>query len=163
MKARQSRIALLAMIGFAAACAGKDAAPYLGKWNGKFVVESAGEDKDLARNELKGFLQLYRTGNRFTLHLSGEQQSIDAKGSWKVEGKRITLHTKDLTIDDFGGEAKRDLRKKYIPADDVRKAYGGNLVLDAADDAKHLRGLTTNVGPLIGHHEFEKVTNEYTY
>lgn len=146
-------------------CANQAIRPYLGKWNGGFVVDRSDDPKakDLARNNLNGFLQLYGTDKKFVLHLNGEQEAIDATGTWTVKGNKATLQVLDVEIDDAGGELKRDPSKRYIPASDLRAAYQGDLVLEMSKDQLNLTGLESNIGSLVGHHEFKKVTNTYTY
>ncbi|HEY0866184.1 MAG TPA: hypothetical protein VGE01_02330 [Fimbriimonas sp.] len=142
-------------------CGNAEIEPFLGKWNGGFVAEeAAGASK---RDNLTGYLQVYRTQDRFELFLQGEQQSVTAKGTWSAEKSRITLTVLDLKVDDGGGEQGRDLSKRFIPADDLKAAYTGKLALDLGPDKLRLKGLKTNVGGLVGVHEFQKVTHKYTY
>ena len=69
--------ALLPLI-FLGGCANRAIQPYLGKWNGGFVVEGvSGETgKELARNNLNGYLQIYATNRKFDLYLAGEQETV---------------------------------------------------------------------------------------
>jgi len=140
----------------------KDVRPFLGKWAGKYAVqELSGKTKgqtatEIGRNELKGYLQVYGTKRSFLLHLEGEQQGIDVKGTWSVKGDRLTLDAGDIVIDDRGGEQQRDPNRPYIPAEAVRATYGKAMTLQMSKDKKRLLGLTSGLGELIGRHEFVK-------
>ena len=136
-----------------------DLMPFLGKWIGKFqvsTVNGAGSEKDRAREELKGFVQIYATNRSYKMELEGEQETIKIDGTWTISGKRITLTPKKLVIDDKGGADQRDPNKKYIAAEDVRAAYGQPLVLTESANKKALHGMEITVGSLVGHHEFVK-------
>lgn len=153
----RAALALLALV--LAGCGDKAAMPYLGKWTGHLAVESApgGTERDRRRSEMKGFLQLYATERRFTLHLEGEQQTVEVTGRWEVKRRRVTLRPRDVRIVDPGEDAF-DPNLKRISPPELRNAYARPLVLDAAPGGRALTGLTTSVGPLIGKHVFTKGT-----
>jgi hypothetical protein len=150
---------------WSAGCEIRDNNPFLGRWTGKFAVESAGTEtgKELARNDLKGYLQVYATHKKFEMYLVGEQETLTARGEWSSEGNRMILKVLSLEIDDAGGEMKRRMDKKYILPDDLREAYHGSLALELSEDKQKLVGQKMTVGLLIGAHQFQKVTNRYTY
>ncbi|MFZ4506256.1 MAG: hypothetical protein ACOYON_00995 [Fimbriimonas sp.] len=147
--------ALLVALLAGASCGGKERLPFLGKWALRFEVTGAGEGAkpaDLTRNELVGYLQIYATKNGFILFLEGEQQSIEVRGDWKIERKRLVLAPKDVLIDDRGGVDVRDPNKKYLEPDGIREAYSRGLVLVPSQDGTKLEGLTMAIGPLRGRH-----------
>lgn len=130
--------------------------PYLGKWSGGFTVETAGKGSvgGARRNDLKGFLQLYRTDARYELHLDGEQFGLVAGGSWDEKKGRVTLSPKEVKIDDGGGEEVRDPNKAWVKPDELRAAYSRPLSLRLSKDGQTLTGLLVDVGPLTGTHSF---------
>ncbi len=137
----------------------KDLMPFLGKWKGSFEVSSlvsGGSDKDVQRETLHGYVQVYATGRKYKMELEGEQETIKVDGTWTFKDKRITLKPLSLVIDDRGGSDKRDPNLKYIPAEDVRASYGQPMVLIESADNKSLTGLDTTVGNLRGLHRFVK-------
>ena len=130
--------------------------PFLGKWSGGFTVEKVGPGAvgDAARNSLKGFLQIYKTGSRFELHLEGEQFGLVAGGSWAQKDGRVTLSPKDVKIDDGGGEEVRNPNRAWIAPPELRTAYSRPMALRLSKDGKRLTGLLIEVGPLTGTHSF---------
>ena len=90
------------------------------------------------------------------MEMEGEQETIKIDGTWTIKGNTLTLDPKSVIIDDMGGADVRDPNKKYIPAEDVRDAYGQPLVLTESKDKKALHGLEMTVGKLVGKHEFLK-------
>ena len=136
-----------------------DLLPFLGKWKGKYEVKSivgGGSDKDRVREQLQGFVQVYATNRSYKMEMEGEQETIKIDGTWTIKGNKLTLDPKSVIIDDMGGADVRDPNKKYIPAEDVRDAYGQPLVLTESKDKKALHGLEMTVGKLVGKHEFLK-------
>ena len=134
----------------------RSAMPFLGKWSGGFTVERAGKGAvgGAARNSLKGFLQLYRTGERYELHLEGEQFGLVAGGTWSQKDGRLTLAPTSVKIDDGGGEETRDPNRAWIDPAQLREAYSRPLALRVSKDGKKLTGLLVSVGPLVGTHAF---------
>lgn len=148
-----------ALIG-KASCSNKDIVPFLGKWAGGFKVERVdnGPDtaKDRERSSLNGYVQIYGTNHSFKMHLEGEQQIVDMAGNWTLKKNRVTLRVTDFKMDDQGGEDARNPNMKFIPADVLQVGYSRPLVLELTADKKHLNGLLTSIGPLVGKHEFSK-------
>ncbi len=131
--------------------------PYLGKWSGNFTVETVGKGAAVAdprRNDLKGFLQLYRTDARYELHLDGEQFGLVAGGSWAQKDGRVTLSPTSVKIDDGGGEEARNPNRAWLDPAALREAYSRPLSLRLSKDGQHLSGLLVDVGPLTGTHAF---------
>ena len=131
--------------------------PYLGKWTGGFDVESVKKGlavADPARNRLKGFLQLYRTGARYELHLDGEQFALVAGGTWAQKDRRVTLSPMSVKIDDGGGAEARDPNRAWIDPAALSAAYSRPMALRLSKDDQHLVGLPDEVGLLTGTHSF---------
>ena len=151
----------LALLGFASillcGCGHRDLMPFLGQWKATFAVDKireGGTDRDLRRESLHGFLQMYLTHQSFKLHLEGEQEILDADGTWSHVGDQVILKFTGTKIDDEGGEAKRDPNKKFIPAPDLTEAYSRDMALKLSADKKTMMGLETSIGHLTGHHVF---------
>ena len=137
----------------------KELLPFLGKWSGQFDVsdiEGGGTAKDIKRETLKGYVQVYATERTYKMEMEGEQETIDISGTWTIKGNRLTLTPNDITIDDQGGADKRDPNKKFIPAADAKAAYNRPLLLQETPDKKALHGLKISIGNLIGTHNFVK-------
>jgi hypothetical protein len=137
----------------------KELMPFLGKWSGSFEVAEitgGGTAKDLKRESLKGYVQVYATERSYKMEMEGEQETVNISGFWTISGNRITLKPERIGIDDRGGEDKRDPNKKFIPSEDVQAAYGRPLVLSEAADKKSLTGLKITIGKLVGTHRFVK-------
>lgn len=133
--------------------------PYLGKWSGGFNVDTVGRGAAVAdprRNDLKGFLQLYRTDARYELHLEGEQFSLVAGGSWALKDGRVTLSPTSVKIDDGGGEESRNPNRAWIDPPALREAYSRPLALRVSKDGQRLTSLLVDVGPLEGTHSFTR-------
>lgn len=142
-----------------AGCGSRASMPYLGKWSGAFHVEKVAPGaavKDPERNTLRGFLQLYATGEKFELHLDGEQFALIAKGTWKQKDGRFTLSPTEVKIDDGGGEDARNPNRAWITPADLRAAYSRPLALRLSKDGQTLTGLLVDVGPLTGTHSFKR-------
>lgn len=138
----------------------KDLLPYVGKWTGKFVVEEmtgGGTAQERVRNNLHGYLQLYRTKESYLLHMEGEQEIIDVKGTWQRKGSQIELKATEVKINDFGGEEKRDPNKMFIDPEKVREAYSRPMVLKLSEDKRSLSGPQTSIANLIGRHVFTRL------
>jgi len=133
--------------------------PFLGKWSGSFVVseiQGGGTDKDMKRESLKGYVQVYATNRSYKMEMEGEQETIDISGSWTIKGNRITLTPGKIVIDDQGGVDKRDPNKKFILSDEAQAAYGRPLILSESPDKKSFTGLLITIGKLVGTHRFVK-------
>ena len=129
-----------------------------GKYEGGFEVHTFGgkETPDVNRWNLKGYLQLLASHDEFKIHLEGEQQIIDVKGKWRLKPRMITLEIGDITVNDLGGEERRNPNLKFIPIADFRNAYGRELVLKIDGTTKQpiLVGPTLGMGPILGNHRF---------
>jgi len=133
--------------------------PFLGKWSGEFQVseiQGGGTAKDMKRESIRGYIQVYATSRSYKMEMEGEQETIDISGAWTIKGHRITLLPETIKIDDQGGVDARDPNKKFIPAEEVQKAYGRPILLSESEDKKSLTGLKTTIGKLTGTHRFVK-------
>ena len=153
MGARTSYLALFALL---LGCGDRSAMPYLGKWSGGLTVDRIGPGAigTVARNSLKGFLQLYRTDARYELHLDGEQFGLVAGGSWAQKDGRVTLSPTSVKVDDGGGEEVRNPNKAWIEPAVLSDAYSHPMSLRLSKDGQRLTGLLVEVGPLTGTHSF---------
>jgi hypothetical protein len=128
----------------------KELMPYFGKWNGQFDTtdEAAG---------LRGYLQMYATGRRFVLDLQGPQQGIEVSGVWVEERTgQVVLSPNSITIDDWGGEEKRDPNKPYLSEDAVRSAFNRKIALSMSEDKKALEGLPMSIEGISGRLDFRR-------
>lgn len=135
--------------------------PYLGKWNGRFLVDQITQGpntaEDRQRYMLEGWLQVYATGQKYRMELNGEQVTVSISGTWRLERNAAVFRATEIKIDDKGGEDARNPNLKYIPNEAIKATYGQPLILRLGKDDKSLRGLLITLGPLIGAHEFERV------
>lgn len=138
----------------------RDLIRYTGRWGGGFTIDSvqSGPDSEAVRkrNKLTGYVQIYLTGRKYTLHLEGEQQGVDVYGTWTAKGEKLTLTPKEVKIDDRGGPEQRDPNRPYLPNEDVRAAYERPIVLSQSADKNSFQGLPMSVSRFIGKHRFEK-------
>jgi hypothetical protein len=136
--------------------------PFLGKWNGGFEIQDirgvGASNVQKRAQELRGFVVLYGSHQKFDLEVSGQQQDIVVTGTWKViKPTRVELTSSDVKIDDYGGVLKRDPNKPYIPNEDVTSAYEKPIILDLTDKGQKLNGLLISMGDMTGTHIFERV------
>lgn len=139
---------LLAVAIFAAGCIDKERAPVMGMWTGGFF-----DDKGQA---FKGYVQLYKTGDKFKMRLASKEQAMDFEGTWTIAKRRIDLTVIDIKFDNPTEEDQKALGLKIISPDDVRAAYGKPITLDLDEKGSKLTGLSVSLGPLLGRHEFNK-------
>src|SRR5687768_4840802 len=93
---------LLVPLLLLAGCVDKERAPVLGMWTGGFYTDQA--------EVLRGYLQLYRTGDKFKMRLSTSHQEMNFEGTWSIAKERITLRVADIKFEN--------------PTDETRKALG---------------------------------------
>jgi len=146
-----------AVAALVAGCGNSEIVPFLGRWKAAFAVDGiagGGSAKDMARESLHGYLQVYATNRSYKLHLEGEQEAIDADGVWTQTKDRLTLRVTTLKIDDEGGAALRNPNMKFILPTDIRSAYSHKIDVRLSKDKKTLMGLETSIGNLQGKHIF---------
>lgn len=137
----------------------RTALPFLGHWNGTFIVSKNGSDMPTDRLTLSGFIQLYRTGNRLVSQFANPAQEVDTKGHWKViSPTRISLHFSGYKLTEGDLVALKASGASLFKSNALRKAFSQDLVLDLSSDKLHLKGLLIHIGPLQGHFFFKKIT-----
>jgi hypothetical protein len=142
-------------------CRGNDnpVARAAGSWPGHFSAESIDGKTDaesLKAETMKGNLELYTTGMKFLLEMSTAHQSFTIKGKWKAEKERITMTADSFDFENPKEEDQKALGLKLIKPEEIRGLFGHPFVLDESSDKRHLKGLKTSFGRLIGNFEFER-------
>jgi len=120
----------------------------MGLWTGGFFT-----DKGQA---FKGYVQLYRTDDKFKMRLASKDQAIDFEGKWTVEKRRIALTVSEIKFDNPSEEDQKALGLHIVQPTEVRDAYGKPITLDLDPAGTKLSGLTMTLGWLTGKHEFQK-------
>jgi len=150
----------LAFIVAIVGCGDKKKVPFLGQWNGQFEVSKVGRGPDTPLDRkhhmLRGYVSIRLDKNTFLLHLEGEQQKVDVKGTWSYAGSQITLDPKEAKVITDGGENGVDPNLKYVPEADLYEAYLNKITLKLSADGSTLTGLTTTIAFLEGIHTFKK-------
>ena len=134
--------------------------PFLGQWPGQFTVDKVnkGPDgpEDRKHHTLHGYLSVRLNKKSYMLHLEGEQQQIDVKGTWTYSGNQLTLTPVDPKINTEGGKEAINPNFKYVPPEDLFLAYEKKMTLNLSKDGTTLQGLRTTVAFLEGTHSFKK-------
>ncbi len=126
----------------------KELAAYLGMWSGQLSSDKIA---------MKGYLRIKGTHKQFEIHLEGAQQTIDIVGSWSLKDDHtLVLQTGDVTIDDFGGAAKRDPNKPYIDNQQLRNAFSKPLVMNLSASKERLTSLPLLINSVRHMCEFER-------
>jgi hypothetical protein len=141
--------------------------PYLGHWDGEFAVSSSSVPAEPLK--LHGYVQLYETGDKFIIEIANPVQKLTLKGNWKLlklaarptEHGDFSARMVDLFVTDFGleqlpVERLRVTHRAYIEPAALHAAFGKPVVLRLSEDGKHLEGLLTTIGPMMGRFEFSK-------
>jgi hypothetical protein len=130
--------------------------PYLGHWVGGFQVTSATREVPVAKLAMNGYLQLYRTDDKFLIQLSNPTQVLNLGGVWRMIGAhRIELTFNAFRIDEPDLTKLKGMRRAYLEPEDLKAAYSKPLILDLGPPGT-LNGLLVRVGPLLGRHVFMK-------
>jgi hypothetical protein len=142
-------------------CGDKRPVPFLGTWPGQFTVDKVnrGPDgpDDRKHHCLHGDLVIRLDKKSYMLHLAGEQQQVDVKGTWSYSGNQITLDpTKDVKVSTDGGKEGVNPNRKYVPDEELYLAYGKKITLKLSKDGLSLEGLRTTIAFLEGTHSFKK-------
>jgi hypothetical protein len=138
-------------------CADTGIVPFAGYWQGKFEGIPAEPEFNMRPEwAYKGFLQIYGTRHRYKMHMESNAQIVDIAGTWTHKGNRLFLKANDIQFDDRGGAIVRPRGVVPIPPEDVRKAYGKEMVLVLDPQKNRLESLDMTLGPLIGRHVFTK-------
>jgi hypothetical protein len=140
------RLWLLAPLVLIAGCVDKERAPVLGMWTGGFYTDEA--------EVLRGYLQLYRTGDKFKMRLTTKQQEMNFEGTWSIAKERITLRVADIKFENPSDETRKALGLKIFDPEQIRSAYSKAITLDVGPN--ELKGLTLTLGQIQGRHKFTK-------
>ncbi|MBC8063991.1 MAG: hypothetical protein H7Y17_04120 [Chlorobia bacterium] len=141
---RLSLLILLLVTG----CVDKERAPVLGMWTGGFYTDEA--------EVLRGYLQLYQTGDKFKMRLGTKDQEMTFLGTWSLAKNRVDLRVGDIDFENPTEETQKALGLKMFTPDEIRAAFGKPITLDLATDGKALSGLTITIGKIQGKHRFKK-------
>lgn len=153
---RSTSVATAILVTAALTGCNKDHIPYLGHWDGGFVVTGAETGVPSAKLAMNGYLQLYRTNDKFLIQLSNPTQVLNLSGVWHMVGKnRIELTFNDFRLDEPDLTKLKAMRRPYIEPSDLKNAYSKTMVLVLSPDG-NLTGLLMRVGPLLGKHVFKK-------
>lgn len=137
----------------------------IGHWKGGFhpsVVDGAKDEATLERDRLSGVLQIY-AGKKFLMEQQGANQKFSVKGTWTVDGKRLTLSVGAFEFDNPALEDQKAMNLKVYAPDDLRAGFGRSLTFDLAEDGQTLTGLAIDIGPRSGAFTFRRdmrVSNE---
>jgi hypothetical protein len=131
-----------------AGCTDKERTPVMGHWTGGFYTDEA--------EALRGYLQLYRTGDKFKLRLASKVQELNMQGTWTMAKGRIELRVGDIEFDNPSEATQKAMGIRVMDSEKVRNAYAKPLILDVSSDQKTLQGLTMTLDNLQGSHRFVK-------
>lgn len=152
----------LALIGLVlAGCKGADTKliPFLGTWSGQFTVEKVGQgpdtEKDRKRHSLTGFLRIQLNLKQYQMELKGEQQLVKITGTWTYTGKQIVLTPGKVEIKEESDDGPNP-NYKFVPAEDLNKAYQQKLAFTVNEKGTQLVGRTTSISFLTGTHAYKK-------
>lgn len=131
-----------------AGCADKERTPVMGHWTGGFYTDEA--------EAMRGYLQLYRTGDKFKMRLASKIQELNFEGTWTIAKGRIELRTGDIEFDNPTEATQKAMGLRVLDSEKVRNAYSKPVILDISGDQKTLKGLTMSLDNLQGSHKFVK-------
>lgn len=131
-----------------ASCGDKERAPVLGMWTGGFYTDEA--------EVLRGYLQLYQTGDKFKMRLGTKDQEMTFQGTWTLAKGRVDLRVGDIDFENPPEETQKALGLRVFTPEDVRAAFGKPITLDLGSNGKALTGLTITIGKIQGKHRFNK-------
>jgi hypothetical protein len=141
-------------------CGDPKTIPFLGQWNGEFtvskVLQGPNTPQDQKRHSLKGYLKIVLNKKSYSMHLEGEQQTIDVQGSWNYSGNQVTLSPIDVKVETAGKDEGVDPNRKWILPEDLYAAYLKKFVFRLSKDGNSLQGLDTTIVILEGAHVFKK-------
>lgn len=130
-----------------------------GSWPGQFHIETVAAKSDPAAiraEAMKGNLELYVTGSKFKLDMKTANQGFTVNGKWTADKGRVTLITDNYQFDNPTEEDQKALNLRINTPDEIRTLFGHPVVLDETGDRRHLTGLKTSLGRLMGRFEFER-------
>jgi len=136
------------MVLVLAGCADKERTPVMGHWTGGFYTDEA--------EAMRGYLQLYKTGDKFKMRLASKNQELIFDGTWTIAKGRIELRVGNIEFENPSEADQKAMGIKVLDSEKVRNAYAKPLMLDVSADAKTLKGLTMTLDSLQGSHRFSK-------
>jgi hypothetical protein len=142
------RILLLAPLLLLLGCVDKDRAPVLGHWTGGFYTDKA--------EVMRGYVQLYQTGDKFKMQLANPDQTMNFEGTWSIVKKHIELRVADIKFENPSAEVQKALKLRIFGPEQVRSAYAKPIVLNIKSEGTELNGLTMTLGDIQGKHVFRK-------
>jgi hypothetical protein len=145
-------VLLAVLLVLSAGCKSQRELSLMGLWGGEFVLESP---STTGIKPFKGYLRMF--GNeKYTLHLDNSSQNFDVTGKWKIADHRLNLEVADVAIHNPSELDQQTLNLKVIPATDIKTTFGREFFLKLGDGDTSLTGLSTSLGPLVGHERFTK-------
>jgi len=135
-------------------CTDKQRTPVLGMWSGGFYTDKA--------EVLRGYLQLYKTGDKFKMRLATREQEMTFNGTWTIAKGRVELQIADVEFENPTDEERKARGIRVFDSEKVREAFAKPIALDLTDQDKTLRGLTMTLDQIQGRLGFTKgaVTKE---
>ena len=138
----------------------REAVKFLGNWPGQFTVDKVerGPDgpDDRKHHTLRGYVNVRLNKKMYTMHMEGEQEQVDIKGTWTITGNQITLAPSDTKINVEGGKEGINPNFKFVPIEDLYQAYEKKITLNLTKDGSTLQGLRTTIAFLEGSHSFKR-------
>lgn len=126
----------------------KERVPVMGQWTGGFYTDKA--------EVLRGYLKLYRTGDKFKMRLTSKHQEMNFEGTWTIAKRRVELRVSDVQFENPPEETQKALGLKLLSSEEVRTVYSKPIMLDLNAKDNELDGLTMTLGNIQGKHQFKK-------
>ena len=142
------RLVILMFLAFGAACADPERTPVMGHWTGGFYTDQA--------EVLRGYLQLYRTGDKFKMRLASPNQELNLAGTWTIAKGRVELRVQDIEFHNPTEQQRVARNLVVFDSDRIRENYRKPIALDLRDDGRSLRGLAMTLDTIQGRHQFSK-------
>ena len=124
-----------------------------GNWDEKFVATAP-----VKHGEIKGYLQLYQTEDRFKISLSDKVQSMEITGKWELKDNRVTLTPTNGTGISYTGFQNADEPTKdptLMTTDRVTQVLGKQILLTLSADKATLTSMPLDLGPVKGSFTFQ--------
>ena len=138
----------------------QEAVKFLGQWPGQFTVDKVDRGPDGADDRkhhmLRGYVSVRLNKKMYTMHMEGEQEQIDIKGFWTINGNQITLAPSDTKVNVEGGKEGINPNFKFVPVEELYLAYEKKITLNLSKDGSTLQGLRTTIAFLEGQHSFKR-------
>src|SRR4051812_34972793 len=117
-------VAILSLCG----CSGGDnpMARVAGSYPGQFVIESVNDKQDpalIAKEAIKGNLELYLTKGKFTLDMASTTQEFSIEGKWTADKTRVTLTSDKFDFKNPSEEDQKALKLQIVQPDEIRAVF----------------------------------------